>query len=180
MYDERIGGVAVPRSSNRYQHETSPRKLEPDYTPVKNPKTPKKGAAKKKASSKKKKIEELKIKKRRTVAYILIGFVILFAIGYQNSQIDETFTRIQSLRHEVSSLERESTQLEIAIASSTNLRNIEDQARELLGMQKLNSNQIIYVELPKSDHIEPASEVVLVENTPMFRRIITGIANIFR
>ena len=170
----------MPRSSNRYQYETSPRKLEPDYTPIKQRKTPKKSTARKTVNSKKKSVRELKRQKVKTVTYILIGFAILFAISYRSSQIDENFARIQGLRHDMSELEKESTQLEIAIASSTNLRNIEQQARELLGMQKLNSNQIVYVSLPKSDHIEPASEVVIIENTGTFRRIMDGVMNIFK
>ena len=27
----------MPRNFNKYQYETSPRKLEPEYTPIKNP-----------------------------------------------------------------------------------------------------------------------------------------------
>ena len=168
------------RNFNKYQYETSPRKLEPDYTPVRKRKPPKKSTAKKKVTNKQKKVKELKRRQRRTVCYILIGFAILFAISYRSSQIDETFTRIQNLRGQMTELERESTQLEIAIASSTNLTNIEQQARELLGMQNLNSNQIIYVELPKTDHIEPASEVIITESTSGFRRIMNGLMNIFK
>ena len=36
-------------------------------------------------------------------------------------------------------------------------------AKEQLGMQKLTSKQTVYVNLPKKDYIEPASEEVVVE-----------------
>ncbi|MCL2383460.1 MAG: hypothetical protein FWC79_04850 [Oscillospiraceae bacterium] len=169
----------MPRNFNKYQYETSPRKLEPEYAPPKTPKKPKKSTGKKRTVQKKQKAEEIKIKKRRVVAYLLIGFAVLFAISYRSSQIDEHFARIQGLRQDISDLDRENTQLEIAIANSTNLRHVEQQARELLGMQNLNSNQIVYVSLPKSDHIEPASEVIMTENTSVFRRILDGFMNIF-
>jgi len=170
----------VPRNFNKYQYETSPRKLEPDYTPVRKKRIPKKSTTRKKAVSKKSAATVVKGRKRKAVAYIIIGFAILFAISYRSSQIDENFARIQGLREQLSELEKESTQLEIAIASSTNLGNIEQQARELLGMQNLNSNQIVYVSLPKSDHIEPASEVVVIESPSLPRRIMNTISNIFK
>ena len=37
----------MPRNFSKYQYETSPRKLEPEYTPVKNPYKKKKTTARK-------------------------------------------------------------------------------------------------------------------------------------
>ena len=37
----------MPRNFNKYQYETSPRKLEPEYTPIKNPYKSKKTTARK-------------------------------------------------------------------------------------------------------------------------------------
>ena len=166
------------RMPNRYQYETSPRKLEPDYTPVRKS-IPKKSTAIKKATNKKANIKSVKRSQRKTVAYILIGFAVFFAISYRSSQIDENFARVQNLRSQIAEIERESAQHEIAIASGTNLQTIEQQARELLGMQALNSNQIVYVNLPQTDHIEPAAEVIITSNGSLFSRIIDNITNIF-
>jgi len=173
---------------NKYQYETSPRKLEPDYTPRKKPRVPKKTTARSpipedKNRKVKNKINSkaLRKKKSRTVMYIIIGFVILFAISYRNSQIDENFAKVQNLKQELSEVEKENAQLEIAIENSTNLNNIEQQAKALLGMQKLSNRQTVYVDLPKTDYIEPAAEEVIIgENTPIFKSIMDGIMNIFK
>ena len=48
-------------------------------------------------------------------------------------------------------------------------------------MQKLNSKQITYIKLPKTDYIEAASEeVILEENTNLFEKIINTINKLFK
>ena len=50
----------MPRNFNKYQYETSPRKLEPEYTPVKNPYKAKKTTARKRnPDEEKKKIKSI-------------------------------------------------------------------------------------------------------------------------
>lgn len=65
-------------------------------------------------------------------------------------------------------VEKENAQLEVSIESSLNLTNIEQQAKSLLGMQKLTSRQTEYIELPKTDYIEPAAENVVLEEEKGF------------
>ena len=54
----------------------------------------------------------------------------------------------------MSSLEKENEQLKVNIENSVNLNNIEQAAKEKLGMQKLTNKQAVYVSLPKKDYIE--------------------------
>jgi len=62
-----------------------------------------------------------------------------------------------------------------------NLNNLEQEAKEQLGMQKLNSSQTIYITLPKTDYIEPAAEQVVIEEEQSgIKGIISGIGNIFK
>lgn len=42
----------MPRNFSKYQYETSPRKLEPEYTPVKNPYKKEKNNSKKSTNNK--------------------------------------------------------------------------------------------------------------------------------
>ncbi len=161
----------------KYQYETSPRKLKPEYEPQKNP------YAKKKSSTLKKKNQKTKEKRHlkthvKAVFYILIGFTILFTISYRNSLITESFNKKEDLKEQLSSLQKENEQLEINIQSSLNLTNIEKSAKSMLGMQKLDESQKVYVSLPKKDYIEPASEQVVVEEeTNWFDNILNSIVD---
>ncbi len=147
-----------------YQYETSPRKLKPEYETKKNPYVKKKSTAlKPKEKQKQVKKEKKNIKPHvKTVIYILAGFSILFAISYRNSMITESFNRNESLKKQLSSLQKENEQIQINIQSSLNLANIEKSASSMLGMKKIDETQKVYVNLPKKDYVEPASEQVIV------------------
>ncbi len=172
----------MPRNFSKYQFETSPRKLEPEYTPAKNPYKSKKTTTRK-IDSKKQKEKELAIKKRqrKVIKYLAIGFLILFAISYRNSKIDEKFAQIQTTKEELSEIKKQNAQLEVSIENGLNLNNLEQEAKEQLGMQKLNPRQTIYVTLPKNDFIEPAAEEVKIEdeNTGI-KGIINSLVNMFK
>lgn len=156
--------------NNMYNYGTSPRKLQPEYTPNRKnipskqdkqikqqnkPKNKEKLTRKEKERIEKQIKEQAKKKKqRKVVLYIAIGFIILFAISYRNSQIDEQFSAIQVLQKELSAVEKENEQLEVNIENGSNLNSLEQAAKEILGMQKLNNKQSVYVSLPKVDYIE--------------------------
>ena len=172
----------MPRNYNRYQYETSPRKLEPEYTPIKNPyKTKKTTARTAKKTSNNNRAKQLKKQQNKAIKYLIIGFAIAFGICYRNSQIDENFAAMQDLKEEVAEVEKQNAQLEIAIENGLNLNNLEQEAKEQLGMQKLNSSQTIYITLPKTDYIEPAAEEVVIEEKQSgIKGIISGIGNMFK
>lgn len=172
----------MPRNFNKYQYETSPRKIEPEYTPIKNPYKNKKSTAKKtKKTNNKTKEKQLKKQKAKAIKYLLIGFSIIFAICYRNSQIDESFATIQNLKSNLEKTEKENTQLKISIENGLNLSNLEQEAKEKLGMQKLTAKQTTYIHLPKNDYIESATEQVIIEKEDnWFKCIINTITNIFK
>ena len=171
----------MPRNYNRYQYETSPRKLEPEYTPIKNPYKTKKTTARTVKKTSNNRAKQLKKQQNKAIKYLLVGFAIIFGICYRNSQIDENFAAMQDLKEEVAEVEKQNAQLEISIENGLNLNNLEQEAKEKLGMQKLNSNQTIYITLPKTDYIEPASEEVIIEEQQSgIKGIISGFRNIFK
>ena len=58
------------------------------------------------------------------------------------------------------------------------MKNIEQMAKEMLGMQKLDNSQKVYINLPKKDYIESASEeVVIEENLNIWQKIWKGLTN---
>lgn len=171
----------MPRNFNKYQYETSPRKLEPEYTPIKNPYKSKKTTARKVKKTSENKAKQIKKQQNRVLKYLIIGFAIIFGICYRNSKIDEDFAKVQDLKEEVADVEKQNTQLEISIENGLNLNNLEQEAKEKLGMQKLNSKQTKYITLPKDDYIEPAAEEVIIEDNQSFiKGIINTIGNIFK
>ena len=146
---------------SRYEYGTSPRKIQPDIQRRK---------------------QDIKIskeqKKRQTkLTLVVIGiFIILLTISYRNSQINEKFNRVQTLKRELSTIEKENEQLKVSIENSVNLNTIEKLAKEKLGMQKLTNKQTMYITLPKKDYVESASEEVVVEEEEnWFEQIINKI-----
>lgn len=169
---------------NRYQYETSPRKLEPEYRPIKK-KYPKKSTAKKIATAKRVKHTSKKAKvqleaKYKAIFYVLVLFAILFAISYRNAVISEKYSQIKGMKTNLAAIEKENEQLEVNIESKTNLGTIEKEAKEKLGMKKLNDHQAIYINLNKQDYIESVADDVKIEEEPNFlQKMIQKIQDLF-
>ncbi len=142
---------------NYYEYETSPRKLEPEYEEKKDKKVKKQGTAKR--VQKNKELEYSK-KKSKYIVWVGIVFVILLTISYRYSLINTKFNEKENLRSELSKVQKENAQLQINIERGTNINNIEQQAKEKLGMKKLDNNQKIYVSLPKEDYVESGTEKI--------------------
>lgn len=171
-----------------YQYDTTPRKIEPEYTPrtrtnskstttVKTKKTKKASTVNQRQKKQLQKV--LKKKRSKTVAYVLLGFAVLLTISYRNSLITENFNKVEDLKKELSVLKKENEQLEVSIQNSLNLNNIEQAAKEKLGMQKLTSKQTVYVNLPKKDYVEPSSEKIIMEEKNWFEQLMDKIKSIF-
>lgn len=166
-------------NANRYQYETSPRKLQPEYTPVKK-KYPKKSTASKKTINAQKQAKASENKNIKIMLYIGIIFAILFAVSYRNALVAQKYSELKNLKVQLSKIEKENEQLEVNIESKTNLSAIEKRAEEELGMKKLDDSQTVYVSLDKSDYIESAAESVKLEdNLNWFEIVINQIKNMF-
>lgn len=166
-----------------YQYETSPRKLEPEYNPRKNNKKQKKVSnknenikkeIKQKAKENVKLKNAVRIRRKKLVVGILFAFTILLAISYRNSLINESFSKVKGLKNELSTIEKENEQLQVSIESSLNLKSIEQAAQEKLGMQRLLQDQKIYINLPKKDYVESATEEIKTEEEKNIVQKIIG------
>ena len=165
-----------------YQYETSPRKVEPEYEPIKIDYKGKKKSTLKKTSNKKQTKKQAKSKiKIKMIMAIAFTFSLLFAVIYQNSLITESFSKKENLKKNLSAIEKENEQLKVNIEKSLNLNNVEQSAKEMLGMQKLDNSQKVYVNLPKEDYVESAvEEVVVEEDTSFWEKLFNKISNIFK
>lgn len=190
-----------------YQYDTNPRKLDINYSKPKkkknssqkkksttykskaNPKTTKKvhkkieppvnGNKKSKKEIQKEKLINFRIKFAIGCKTVLI-FAVFFFILFREAQISELFSNIQKLKTSVTTIQKENDQLEINIQNSINANNIEQAAKELLGMQKLTSKQTVYISLPKEDYVEHSTEeVIITEEKSWFEALVDNIKNIF-
>lgn len=153
---------------NAYQYGTSPRKLKPEENmpPKKSPNKPKtktkpkKINKQKKAQIKSKKIQDKIKEKEARTARINFEVLMVIAIGcilcimYRSVKINEAFNEVQTLSKMVTSIEKENSQISVNIQNSLNLSNIESIASSTLGMQKLSSKQIVYINLDTKDYTE--------------------------
>lgn len=165
-----------------YQYGTSPRKIEPEYSPKK--KTKKKSSN---LSAKEKKLRQQKQEERRqkiklekkkhhkNIAMIFAVFLVLLIVSYRNSLINEKFSEIQSKKSKLSSIEKANGQLEVNIEGSVNLGTIGNEAKETLGMGKLNNDQKVYVTLDKEDYVESSVNKKVNEQTNWFQKILEKI-----
>lgn len=174
--------MAIQRYS-KYQYETSPRKLEPEYR-IPKTKYPKKKNAPRVTTKKARNVSKETIINRKNQIKLVIAvagiFMSILAISYRNSQIDEAFTKNEKMKQAYLAVEKENDQMKVDIENSLNYNNVEQQAKELLGMQTLSTKQTVYVNLPKKDYIQPATETVVIDkNENIVDKVINKIKNIF-
>ena len=164
----------------RYEYETSPKKIEEPRKKTKKEAKQKKIKIVKEVPRQEVKVSKEQRKKQiKMTVWIAIIFLALLTISYRNSQINIKFNEIQNQKKELAALEKENEQTEINIENNLNLSNIEKEAKERLGMEKLTNKQTVYVTLPKKDYIESASEKVVIEEEEesWFKKILDLIWN---
>ena len=142
-----------------YQFETSPRKLEPSYSPRKRKRI---HIVKEAQPSNKKHSLDNKKKVKLTLAIVGV-FAVLLTISYRNSLINEKFNKVQSQKRQLAMIQKENEQLKVNIENSLNNNYIEQQAKERLGMKKLTNKQTVYITLPKKDYVESPAERVSID-----------------
>ncbi len=168
----------VLMSNLNYEYETSPRKFDPKKIPNKRKNIDYKKQVKINEMQRKEALKLEKKKHTKNVVLILAIFLILLAVSYRSSLINEKFNEIQNKKNELASLEKTNGQLEVNIEGSVNLNNIEESAKEKLGMQRLENSQKVYIALDKKDYVEAGSDEVDItneENISWFEKIINKI-----
>lgn len=161
-----------------YQYETSPKKLQPEYVLTKKAK--KKTNVKPQNTKKPGKQQKNKYN-YKPVVYIGLAFVMLFTISYRYSLINEEYNSKENIKSKVSAVQKENEQLKVSIENSLNLSSIEKAAQDKLGMQKLDNNNKIYLDLQKKDYVEPASEeVILNDNSSWLEKLIKKLTQIIK
>ena len=141
---------------NYYEYETSPRKEETEE-PLPRRTRKKENAIHNKEDIRKKIRKAQAIEKKRNVKHILeigVVFVLLLTISYRYALINSRFTQKENLKSSLAELQKQNAQLKVSIEQGMNINNIEQAAKEKLGMQKLDNNQKVYITLQKKDYVE--------------------------
>ena len=109
---------------------------------------------------------------------ILVGaavvFAMMFAMLYGKVETNRLFNEATRLEAELKALESENISLAAEYESKTSLRNVEDYAQNVLGLQKLDKSQIQYVEFEG----DTVCEVVEAEKENIFVIIKNWFANL--
>lgn len=101
---------------------------------------------------------KLKNKKafKTALSVLSIAVVVSMIIGiiYTNSQITEITTNISAVQKEITELESEKAYLDFTLESRMSLNEIEDYAVNVLGMVKMDSTQVEYIEIESENKVE--------------------------
>ena len=162
----------------RYQYETSPRKLEPEYEPVRkktqkqNTKSTQKQTVKTKYQIQKEKKKVERKNHAKQIALVLVIFGMLLAVSYREIHIMEMFNNKKEMENQLALIQKENGQVEKDIKaeeSKLDWNVIRQKASEELGMQEANK---ITVDLNKTDNVEKDEKLIKEDNTSFIEKII--------
>ena len=144
------------RKYNYYESGSTAKKIEYDYNRSNKPKI-------------KKNVSNKKAKKTRTSSVVLVLgiFSMALVLVYRYNVINEKNLESQALANDLTKIESTLFSSQMDVEQNTDLNQIEDYAKQKLGMQKPDKNQTIYVDTSKS------SNLVKVKNDTSFIQNIT-------
>ncbi len=91
--------------------------------------------------------------KNRCVASVIVVCLLMCATVYSRMTLTETAAQINSRTQTLKKLESENTYLSYRLESTVSLKNAEEYAIDQLGLVKLGTGQIEYVNLQREDVI---------------------------
>lgn len=104
--------------------------------------------------------EKIKVK---TVFLISCLFVMLMVITYRYNVISESNLTLQNLKTELERVQSNLAATEMTVEQSTDLSKIEAYAKQKLGMQKPDKNQIVYIDTSKNANVVKEDNVSFVD-----------------
>ena len=94
----------------------------------------------------------------RGIAAAAICFVLMSSLIYSQLQLNELNTSLQKVNKQLSNAKSEYIQLQMAAESKISLESVEEYATNVLGMQKLTSDQIEYIRINEGDRVEVSGQ----------------------
>ena len=93
----------------------------------------------------------------KIIMEIIILFGIFFLLSYQSSLVSTSLNEKEKLKTELAGIQKKNEQLKVNIEQKTNINTVEQEAKEELGMQKLDNNQKVYINIDKNDYTESST-----------------------
>ncbi len=117
----------------------------------------------------KSKSKEISKIKPSTVVMLACFFLMLMFVVYRSNVISEKNLAVINLRSELDKVESNVAATKMDISQNTNLEEIEAYAKQKLGMQKPDIDQVVYVDTSKNINVESS------ENLNFFEQLIQTI-----
>ncbi|MEG1008660.1 MAG: hypothetical protein RSE41_05875 [Clostridia bacterium] len=109
----------------------------------------------------------------KTVLMCICMFSLILLLSYRYNIISEHNVKVQELKQTLSNVESNLAATNIDVAKATDLLKVEAYAKQKLGMQKPDKNQIIYIDTSKDN-------AIVKSNNNIFDIIKNKITNIFK
>ena len=101
--------------------------------------------------------------KIKTVFLISCLFVMLMVITYRFNVISENNLALQNLKTDLDRVQSNLASTQMDIEQSTDLSKIEAYAKQKLGMQKPDKNQVIYIDTSKDTNVVKETNISFVD-----------------
>lgn len=88
----------------------------------------------------------------------LSAFSLAFIVLSSKVETNKMYRQISSANQNLESMQSENVRLQSELESKMTLKNVEEYAVKVLGLQKLNNSQIKYVETQTDDVVEIPEE----------------------
>lgn len=126
-----------------------------------------------------KKVNSNKRKARRKLkcmTYVFIGFLLALAILFQYTKLNTINQEIISLENELEQVNRLNDSLEGEIIANENLKRVEKIAKEELGMVEPTAEQMIPIEIERSNNMKVATSQT--KKTPNSSGLLESLSKI--
>lgn len=99
----------------------------------------------------------------KTVFFVSCLFVMLMIITYRFNVISESNLALQNLKTELERVQSNLAATQMDVEQSTDLTKIEAYAKQKLGMQKPDKNQVVYIDTSKDTNVVKENKVSFVD-----------------
>ena len=103
-----------------------------------------------------------------------LAFVLLGTVIYSLDRRNTMYSKVSALNTELELAEAENVRLQSELESKMSAKNVDDYAENVLGMKKIDSSQIKYIEIQTDDvvNIPKQDEGVLAKVREIFDRCV--------
>lgn len=95
----------------------------------------------------------------KTVIFALVALAMFWLVIDSYVSLNSMYSKVSKAQSQLTELKSENVRLESKLQSQVSVRNVEEYAENILGMERLDSSQIKYVQIQDKDVVTlPASK----------------------